>query len=84
MQRAPVDRVHEDAAFADDVRAARLRLENQRGVNVDDRHFAGMGLGLYICKGIAEEHGGHIWASSPGPGQGTMIHVVLPVHALRE
>ncbi|HEY3108273.1 MAG TPA: ATP-binding protein [Chloroflexota bacterium] len=49
-----------------------------RGTNVDDRQFAGMGLGLFICRGIVEEHGGRIWAESQ-PGAGSSFHVELPV-----
>ncbi len=49
-----------------------------RGSNVDDRRFHGMGLGLYICRGIAEEHGGRIWVESE-VGQGSTFHVALPL-----
>jgi signal transduction histidine kinase len=48
-----------------------------RGTNVDDRRFAGLGLGLYICRGIVEQHGGQIWATSE-LGKGTTMHVTLP------
>jgi len=51
----------------------------QRGRYVDDRRFAGMGLGLYICHGIVTQHGGRIWATSDGPGRGSTFHVVLPI-----
>jgi signal transduction histidine kinase len=51
-----------------------------RGTNVDDRRFAGMGLGLFICRGIAEQHGGRIWATR-APGGGSTFHVALPVAA---
>lgn len=39
----------------------------------------GLGLGLYITKGIVEAHGGRVWAEST-PGQTTSFHVVLPKH----
>lgn len=49
-----------------------------RASNVDDRRFHGMGLGLYICRGIVEEHGGRIWAESQ-MGKGSTFHVALPL-----
>jgi signal transduction histidine kinase len=38
----------------------------------------GVGLGLYIAKGLVEAHGGRIWAESI-PGKITTFHVTLPV-----
>jgi CheY-like chemotaxis protein len=40
----------------------------------------GTGLGLPLCRGIIEEHGGSISVESQ-PGQGTVFRVVLPVLA---
>ena len=39
---------------------------------------AGHGLGLSICKGLVEAHGGRIRAESEGPGRGTTITFTLP------
>ncbi len=38
----------------------------------------GTGLGLTICYGIMEDHGGRIWAESQ-PGRGTSFTVELPI-----
>jgi two-component system, OmpR family, phosphate regulon sensor histidine kinase PhoR len=39
----------------------------------------GTGLGLAIAKHTVQLHSGTIWAESPGPGRGTIIHMTLPV-----
>ena len=47
---------------------------------------AGEGLGLAICKGIVEAHGGRIRAESCGEGQGTRTTFTIPevANAVRE
>ena len=42
---------------------------------------ASQGLGLAICKGLVEAHGGRIRAASDGLGQGTTITFTIPVAA---
>ena len=44
-----------------------------------ERATGGEGLGLSVCKGIVEAHGGRIWAESDGPGRGTRFTFTVPV-----
>ncbi|HEV8358974.1 MAG TPA: HAMP domain-containing sensor histidine kinase [Candidatus Thermoplasmatota archaeon] len=39
----------------------------------------GSGLGLYICRGIVEQHGGTIWVESDGLGKGATVAFRLPL-----
>jgi signal transduction histidine kinase len=40
--------------------------------------FAGMGIGLYVAKLVAEGHGGSLELESPGEDKGTTVRVRLP------
>ena len=49
----------------------------QQGSREITRRFGGLGLGLSITKSIISLHGGHIEASSAGPGAGSSFVVTL-------
>ena len=49
------------------------KIEYENGAEVE-----GAGLGLAICRGIVEAHGGRIWAESDGEGRGTCFTFTLP------
>jgi signal transduction histidine kinase len=45
------------------------------------RQYGGMGLGLSIARGLVEAHGGRLWATSPGLGQGATFIMALPLRS---
>lgn len=46
------------------------------------RRIRGSGLGLHRVRGIADAHGGTVWAESTGvAGEGTTVHLLLPWQA---
>ncbi|QRN94947.1 PAS domain S-box protein [Archangium violaceum] len=44
---------------------------------VPERHYGGLGLGLWIARQIVHAHGGSLWVEST-EGQGTTFHLRLP------
>ncbi len=52
-----------------------VRFEGDGG----GQETTGSGLGLALCKGIVEAHGGRVWAESEGPGRGARFTFTLPV-----
>jgi signal transduction histidine kinase/ActR/RegA family two-component response regulator len=42
------------------------------------RRFGGLGVGLSVVRGLAELHGGRVWAESEGEGRGATFVVRLP------
>jgi signal transduction histidine kinase len=66
----------------DGIAAEHLPHVFERFYRVDaarDRQYGGAGIGLAIAKALIDAHGGHIAASSGGPGTGTTFTTSLPI-----
>ncbi|MFL5261959.1 MAG: ATP-binding protein [Anaeromyxobacteraceae bacterium] len=72
-------RVRDDGAGMTPDLLARLFQPFVQGVQSLARLQGGLGLGLALVKGLVEQHGGSVKASSAGPGRGTEVVVALPL-----
>ena len=54
-------------------------FRGRAGMNPGETTPGGPGLGLAICKGLVEAHGGRIRAESAGEGRGLRVTFTLPV-----
>ncbi len=75
-----------------DARRWQVRIEDN-GIGIEEKYlerifevfqrlhtrqeYPGTGIGLALCRRIAETHGGRLWAESQ-PGRGTTFHLTLP------
>ncbi|HEV8360082.1 MAG TPA: ATP-binding protein [Candidatus Thermoplasmatota archaeon] len=70
--------VHDTGAGIDPAVVPRLFQPFSQAEPGVPRTEGGTGLGLFICKGIVEGHGGRIWCESEGKGRGTTMLFTLP------
>jgi signal transduction histidine kinase len=68
-----------DTGVGIDAQALATIFEPFEQLSVGDRTRAGLGLGLTLVKRLTEMHGGTIRAESPGPGQGSVFRLQLPL-----
>ena len=77
------DGVHVSVSVTDEGRGIRAddlpRLFQKFSKTGNESRSGDTGLGLAICKGVVEAHGGRIWAESGGPNLGARFTFTIPV-----
>lgn len=53
----------------------------RRGIKIENGSTQGAGLGLAICKGLIEAHGGHIWIKKKSTS-GATFSFTIPLHPI--
>ena len=66
-----------------DVERERIFERFYRIVDKNAVHVPGLGLGLSICRGIIEAHGGELWVDDEAQG-GSVFTFIIPVQPVRE
>ena len=72
-------RVRDDGAGISPNLLARLFEPFEQADCTLDRSRGGLGLGLTLVKGLVEQHGGEVYATSEGPGRGAEFTIRLPL-----
>jgi signal transduction histidine kinase len=70
--------VVDHGAGVPDVERERIFERFYRAPNARSITDTGLGLGLYICRRIVEDHGGRIWVE-PTPSGGATFVIALPL-----
>jgi PAS domain S-box-containing protein len=70
--------VHDSGSGIPEEDVGRIFDKFYRSDNSDSQPSYGYGLGLYICRSLAEAQGGHIWAENH-PNGGAVFSFTLPV-----
>lgn len=74
--------VEDDGIGFDPARAGDLfQPFSQVHDTTEELRIGGTGLGLYICRGLVEAHGGRIGAHSDGDGKGSRFWFTLPAQS---
>ena len=59
------------------------KVSDRAELQGESHQTLGSGLGLHLCKGILEAHGGAVWVDSPGYDEescpGSIFHLMIPV-----